>query len=103
MNILWRTWLKMLLAVGLVVGCNTLAPALAAVAAPVVTTQDGDCHHSDRKSAPGMTICKASCLAVAAAPVEMILAPTLKPPLVASVARVLHPLAYSPETPPPRA
>lgn len=103
MTILWRTWLKMLFAVGLVVGCNTLAPALAAVAAPVLATQDGDCHHSDQKGAPGMTICKASCLAVAAAPFEVVVAPTLKPPLVASIARALHPVAQSPDTPPPRA
>lgn len=103
MNILWRTWLKMLLAVGLVVGCNTVAPALAEVAAPVMVTKDGDCHHSDQKGAPDMAICKAPCLAVTAAPVEVIMPPALKPPLVASVARVLHPLAHSPDTPPPRA
>ena len=99
-----RLWLKFVVAVALLVGCNVAAPAMSAAANAAVLMSDMPCHeHQGKNDALPTTPCGKACLAIPAT------APALVPILSVPVARFAAPLPVftgqiaSPDTPPPRA
>jgi hypothetical protein len=98
----WRIWTKILLVAGLLIGCNTLAPALAAASAQAMSGEMGSCHDSDRKGGQTMTVCKAACLAVPhiAADIRPLIVD--RAPLQPTPLRTLVMRTSPPDTPPPR-
>lgn len=98
-----RLWLKLAVAIALVVGCNVAAPAMSAAANAMVLTSDMPCHEQQgRRDALPSTPCGKACLAIPAT------APAVVPSLSAPMARFAASLPVfsgqtaSPDTPPPR-
>ena len=99
---LCRLWLKLVVAIVLVVGCNVAAPAMSVAADAAVLTSDMPCHDQQGSGDAVPTLCGKACLAIAAT------APAVVPSLLAPIARFAVPLPVftgqtaSPDTPPPR-
>ena len=97
-----RLWLKLVVAIALVVGCNVAAPALSAAANAAVLVSDMPCHEHQGQGDALSTLCGKACLAIPA------MAPAAMPAISASVAMFSAPLPVftgqpiSPDTPPPR-
>ncbi len=98
-----RLWLKFVVAVALVVGCNVAAPAMSAMSSAAIMTSDMPCHDHQGKSDAVPTLCGKACLAIqATAPVIM---PAVSAPAAqfAALLPVFTEQIASPDTPPPRA
>lgn len=99
---LTRAWMKLAMAIALVVGCNVAAPAIGAAANAAIVTSDMPCHDHQGGSDAGLTLCGKACLAIPA------MAPAIMPAVSAPAAIFAPPLPVftgqisSPDTPPPR-
>ena len=98
-----RLWLKLSMAIVLVVGCNVAALIAGAAAAGSVLTADMPCHMPSGKRDVAPSPCGKACLAIPAT------APAISPTVVPHEYRyaialpVFSGLAAAPATPPPRA
>lgn len=101
MMALWRTWLRAVAMITMLIGCNTVAPlAVASSAAPAIEV--AGCHETSKTRSGAVLVCKMSCAALPAA------IQAFEPPAAGReefeipALRPLSGEALRPEAPPPR-
>lgn len=99
---LCRLWLKLVIAIALVVGCNVVAPAISASAKPAIMTSDMPCHGHQGKGDSLPTLCGKACLAIPAIAPAIAVAPLPPAPHFAGPSSIFTGQTASPDTPPPR-
>ena len=98
-----RLWLKLLVAIGLVVGCNVAAPAMSAMSSAAIMTSDMPCHDHQGKGDAVPTLCGKACLAIATTAPAIVPAMSVPAAIFATALPVFTGQIASPDTPPPRA
>lgn len=100
---LCRLWLKLLVALALVVGCNVAAPAMSAMSSQTMMTSDMPCHEHKGKGDALPTLCGKACLAIPATAPAIMPAMPVPAAQYAALLPVFTEQVASPDTPPPRA
>lgn len=103
MALLWRTWVRVALMATLLIGCNSVAPAMGVVSHATPSVEMAGCH-APSKTTSGATIlvCKMSCAALPAA-IEAFAPPAaMRVEFGITALPILSSEATWPESPPPR-
>jgi len=97
-----RLWLKLVVAIALLIGCNVVAPAISASVNPAIMTSDMPCHEHRGKSDALPGLCGKACLAIPATTPAVAVADPPPAPHFAVAPSVFTSQTASPDTPPPR-
>ena len=98
----WRTWLRAVAMVTLLIGCNSIAPALAAASSPAPAVEMAGCHETSKTSGGAVLVCKMSCAALPATIQAFEPPAAMREEFEIPALRSLRGEALRPEAPPPR-